>query len=198
MKYLGAKYYVGLLNAAAYRGASHQAVMSYTVVTDKFLRPVKLRGLTINFITKNHFEDVTEIEKVVGLGGYYYISNPELTAIDLVRFPKKSGYLSNVATVLSELSENMNLEKLRKICEKSRTPITALQRLGYIFDVILKEKEFGDCIYKVLISRKMQIVPLTFAAPTKPGLPVDKKCSLANASAGGARFDHIKSVDRDI
>jgi len=178
MKHLDAQYYVGLLNAAAHRGASHQAVMTYTVVTDKFLKPVKLKGLTIDFVTKNHFEDITEVEKVGGLGGYYYISTPELTAIDLVRFPRKSGFLNNVATVLSELSESMKLEKLKSICEKTRTPIATLQRLGYIFDKFLDEKNFADCIYKILITKKMQVVPLSLAKPVKPGAPVDKKWNL--------------------
>jgi len=178
MKYLEAKYYVGLLNAAAFKGASHQAVMTYTVVTDKFLKPVKLKGLTIDFITKKHFEDITEIEKIGGLGGYYYISTPELTAIDLIRFPKKSGHLNNIATVLSELSETIKRDKLKKICEKGRTPIAALQRLGYIFDVILRKKDFSDCIYKEVVKRKMQLVPLSIAKTIEQGISIDKKWRL--------------------
>lgn len=178
MKYLEAKYYVGLLNAAAYKGASHQAVMTYTVVTDKFLKPVKLKGLTIDFITKKHFEDITEIEKVGGRGGYYYISSPELTAVDLIRFPKKSGQLSNIATVLSELIETINYEKLKSISEKGRTPIASLQRLGYILDVILGEKNLSDCIYKVLVKRKMQMVPLSLGKSASKETAVDKKWNL--------------------
>jgi predicted transcriptional regulator of viral defense system len=178
MKNLEAKYYVGLLNAAAYKGASHQSVMSFTVVTDKFLKPIKLRGLTIDFITKKHFEDITEIEKVGGRGGYFYISSPELTAIDLIRFPMKSGQLNNIATILSELNESIKKEKLKNICEKSKTPIAALQRLGYIQDVILEEKNLSECIYKVLIKRKMQIVPLSIGNKNKIESNIDKKWNL--------------------
>lgn len=178
MKHLEAKYYVGLLNAAAYKGASHQAVMTYTVVTDKFLKPVKLKGLTIDFVTKKHFEDITEIEKVGGLGGYYNISSPELTAIDLIRFPKKSGQLNNIATVLSELNETIRKDKLKNICEKSRTPIAALQRLGYIFDEILGEKDISEIIYKVLLKRKMQIIPLSLGKAANKETLINKKWNL--------------------
>ncbi len=178
MKNLEAKYYVGLLNAAAYKGASHQSVMTFTVVTDKFLKPIKIRGLIIDFITKKHFEDITEIEKISGRGGYFNISSPELTAIDLIRFPAKSGQLNNIATVLSELNESIKKEKLKNICEKSRTPIAALQRLGYIQDVILNEKNLSECIYNVLIKRKMQLVPLSIGNKNKNESLIDKKWNL--------------------
>lgn len=175
MKHLEAKYYVGLLNAAAYKGASHQAVMSYTVVTDRFLKPIKLKGLTIDFITKKHFDDISEIEKVGGLGGYFYISSPELTAIDLIRFPKKSGQLNNIATVLSELNESIKEEKLKNISEKGRTPIAALQRLGYIFDVILGEEKLSEVIYKVIVKRKTQLIPLSIGKASNKETAIDKK-----------------------
>lgn len=178
MKHLEAKYYVGLLNAAAYKGASHQAVMTYTVVTDKFLKPVKLKGLTIDFVTKKHFEDITEIEKVGGPGGYYFISSPELTAIDLIRFPKKSGQLNNIATVLSDLNETIKKDKLKNICEKNRTPLTALQRLGYIFDEILGEKDISEIIYKVLLERKMQLIPLSIGKAANKETLINKKWNL--------------------
>lgn len=178
MKHLKARYYVGLLNAAAYKGASHQAVMSYTVVADKFLKPIKLKGLTIDFITKKNFEDITEIEKVGGLGGYFYISSPELTAIDLIRFPKKSGQLNNIATVLSELNESIKKEKIKDVSEKNRTPVAALQRLGYILDVVLGEKKLSDVIYKVVVKRKMQLIPLAIDKGANKETAIDKKWNL--------------------
>lgn len=180
MNHLDSKYYVGLLNAASYKGASHQAVMSYTVVADKVLRPVNLKGLTIKFVTKKYFEEINQIEKVAGVGGYFYISSPELTAIDLVRFPKKSGHLSNIATVLSELSEVIKINKLKQISEQSLTPVSSLQRLGYILDVILEEKKLASCIYEVVVKRKMQLIPLSVANKNQRNLEVeiDKKWNL--------------------
>jgi predicted transcriptional regulator of viral defense system len=179
MKYLDIKYYVGLLNAAAYKGASHQAVMNFTVVTDKLLKPIKLKTLTIDFITKSHFEEITDIEKVAGIGGYYFISSPELTAIDIVRFPKKSGHLNNVATVLQDLSESINREKFKKICEKISTPTAALQRLGYILDRILKNKQLSTCVVDELSKRKTQRVLLSLAnKKTKRQKSVDQKWNL--------------------
>ncbi len=154
MKFLGVRYYVGLLNAASYRGASHQAVMNYTVVVDKTLKPILLRGLKIEFITKNNFNEITEIEKVAGSGGYFYISTSELTTIDLVSFPKKSGHLNNIATVLEDLFDEINLKKLAKLCTKKSIPTSIIQRLGYLLDVVLGEKDKAEYILKVLNERR--------------------------------------------
>ena len=161
MKFLGARYYVGLLNAASYKGASHQAVMNYTVVADKVIKPIFLKGLKIEFITKNNFDDISEIEKVSGSGGYYYISTPELTAVDLVYFPKKSGHLNNIATVLEDLLDEINLEKLAEICSKKTIPISIVQRLGYLLDIILGETDKADYILNVMKERNPYNVSLS-------------------------------------
>jgi predicted transcriptional regulator of viral defense system len=178
MKHLGAKYYVALLNAAAYKGASHQAVMTYTIAADRIFKPIRLKGMTIDFITKMHFEEITEIEKIGGRGGYFYISSPELTAIDLVRFPNKSGQLDNIATVLNELIEYIKIQKLKTLCEKGGTPTSAIQRLGYILDVVLGEKKLSACLHKILTKRKVQIIPLSLGKPVKTGSLTNIKWNL--------------------
>lgn len=40
--------------------------------------------------------------------GTMHVATPETTAFDLVRNPSSAGYLSNVATVLSELADRIN------------------------------------------------------------------------------------------
>jgi hypothetical protein len=60
------------------------------------------------------------------------VATPEQTAYDLVRYPEAAGYLSNVATVISELAENLNPEALLKLAPLFK--LSDVQRLGYLFD----------------------------------------------------------------
>jgi predicted transcriptional regulator of viral defense system len=156
MKHLETRYYVGLLNAAAYRGASHQAVMNYTIVAEKITKPVLLEGLTIEFVTKNNFDEIEELDWVAGHGGYYFISTSELTVLDLIRFQKKSGHLNNIATIYDDLFDVVDLKKLEAICSKSCTSTTDLQRLGYILDQVLNRSEAAEFVYRALKKRRFK------------------------------------------
>ena len=154
MKHLDAKYYVGLLNAAAYRGASHQAVMNYTIVANKMVRPVRLKRLKIEFVTKKHFDEISDIARLSNTYGYFNISSPELTAVDLVLFPRRSGNLNNIATVLEDLLDEIDIEKLATICLGKYIPTAVVQRLGYIIDVALGEEKKAESILQVVKERK--------------------------------------------
>ena len=160
MTFMNARYYVGLLNAASYFGASHQAVMTYTVVVDRVMKPILLDGLTIEFVTKNDFGD-DGIDKVAGEGGYFNLSRPELTVIDLIRFPKKSGHLNNIATVYEDLTERLDMKKFSAVCLSSRTPTSALQRIGFIFETILDRSDIAKIIYQVFIRRTASRIRLS-------------------------------------
>jgi predicted transcriptional regulator of viral defense system len=168
MKHLGSRYYVGLLSAASYWGASHQSPMVYYIVAEKVIKPIRLGGLRIEFITKSNFDEITETQKVAGVGGYYNVSTPELTAVDLLKFPKKSGHLNNIATILADLASKIDFKKLRLLCEKSSTPTAVVQRLGFIFDAILEIPK-ADILQAVLKERKQKRTPLSASKRKEKG-----------------------------
>jgi predicted transcriptional regulator of viral defense system len=161
MSYLGSKYYVGLLTAASYWGASHQSPMIYYVVAEKVIKPVDLGKMRIEFITKNNLGEISEVKKAAGTGGYFLVSTPELTAIDLIRFPKKSGHLNNVATILEDLIEKIDSHKLLDLCRKGNVPTASIQRLGFILDVILGLGKEALVLEDILRERKMTRVLLS-------------------------------------
>jgi predicted transcriptional regulator of viral defense system len=161
MSYLGSKYYVGLLTAASFWGASHQSPMVYYVVAEKVIKPVDLGKMKIEFITKNNLDEISEVKKVAGTGGYFLVSTPELTAIDLIRFPKKSGHLNNVATILEDLFEKIDFHKLLDLCRKESVPTASIQRLGFIFDTVLGRSKEASGLEDVLHQRKMSRVVLS-------------------------------------
>lgn len=163
MAFLGSKYYVGLLTAASHWGASHQSPMVYYIVAEKVIKPIDLGKLKIEFITKNDLDEISEVKKVAGVGGYYLVSTPELTAIDLIRFPKKSGHLNNIATILGDLVEKIDFKKLFDLCKKENVPTATIQRLGYIFDIVLGHGKEASILEDILRKRKVGRVVLSIS-----------------------------------
>ncbi|MBT3982851.1 MAG: hypothetical protein HOE90_15940 [Bacteriovoracaceae bacterium] len=154
MKFIGREYYIGLLSAAAHWGASHQASMAYQVITDKVVSSITFKRGRIEFVTKGTTFPEKCVDRVASVGGYYLISSPELTAIDLVRFPQVCGYFNNVATVLSDLAEKWDGRKMISLCHDPKIPNVTLQRLGYMLDKILGYEKEAEYIFSPLEKRK--------------------------------------------
>ena len=124
-------YYVGLLAAAAAHGASHQAVMEFQVVTDKLLPDIEAGRTRIVFSYRKEMAAVAAgIEDRKTQSGYMKLSSPELTALDLVRYPQSGAGLDNIATVLSELAERLQPEKLASLSGAFEKAV--VQRLGHL------------------------------------------------------------------
>jgi predicted transcriptional regulator of viral defense system len=64
--------------------------------------------------------------------GTVLVSTPEATALDLVGYQHKAGGLDLVATVLSELAERIDPEKLSAAA--ATAPVPWAQRLGYLLE----------------------------------------------------------------
>lgn len=153
MKYLGVQYYVGLLSASAHWGAGHQASMTYHIVVNKSVFKISFEKLRMEFVTKRETFTDHGVKKVAGIGGYYKISSPELTALDVVRFAKKSGHLNNVATILKDLSEKLDGRTMYSLCRDPSIPSVTLQRIGFILDQILGLKKEAKFVSKALNER---------------------------------------------
>ncbi len=132
MAYLGRPYYVGLLSAAALHGAAHQSPHEFQVVTDRPLRPIEVGSARIRFVKKSHLAKTPTVG-IKTPTGEIRVSSPEATALDLVRYPEHAGYLSNVATVLSELADHLDPQALVRAAEADAEPAYS-QRLGYLLD----------------------------------------------------------------
>lgn len=102
MLYLGKDYYVCLLNAAALHGASHQAVMTFSVMTSApAIRSGVKNGLQMNFYSRKRMP-MQYVVRRKAKTGFYNVSSPELTALDLVANQESVGGLNRVAVVLGE------------------------------------------------------------------------------------------------
>lgn len=168
MKHLNRPYYVGLLNAAAFHGSSHQQPQEYFVMTDfPVLRPTQKKGLKINYISIKELPE-SLIEKRKTEAGYLNISNASLTASDLIQFEKRIGGLNRAATVLNELTEVVKPSDFNQ-CLIKHTHVTALQRLGYLLESACFNVELADALFQAMKEEELSLfrIPLKASKETK-------------------------------
>lgn len=168
MKYLQRPYYVALLNAAAFHGASHQQPQEFFVMTDfPVLRPTQKKGLKINYVSIKEFPQ-SLIEKRKTEAGYLNISNAALTAGDLIQFEKRVGGLNRAATVLNELAEVIKTTDFTPVLLK-HVHVTALQRLGYLLENVCFNTELADALFEAMKREELSLfrIPLKAAKETK-------------------------------
>lgn len=168
MKELDRPYYMALLNAAAYHGASHQQPQEFFVVTRfPVLRPLRKKGLKLNYISvKDIPENLLDIKKTEA--GYLTISNPALTATDLIQYAKRVGGINRVATVLAELTESIQPNAFNAYLLQ-HAQVSALQRLGYLLERVLDNQPLADALYNALEHHNTRLfrIPLKSSAPLK-------------------------------
>lgn len=154
MKYLQRPYYVALLNAAAYHGASHQQPQEYFVTTDfPVLRPTQKKGLKINYISIKEIPKLL-IEKRKTEAGYLNISNAALTACDLIQFEKRIGGINRAATVLNELVEVIKPSDFSPTLLK-HVHVATIQRLGYLLEHVCFRQELADSLFDAMEQEKL-------------------------------------------
>ncbi len=147
MKYLERSYYVGLLSAAAMHGAAHQQPQEfYVITTSPAMRSTHKKSIKINYITKSIIPDKYLDQKKTETG-YIKVSSPELTALDLFRYEKHVGGLNRIGTILNELTEAFQIERINHELIKLSSA-SSIQRLGYILDIVLENQQYADKLFE--------------------------------------------------
>jgi predicted transcriptional regulator of viral defense system len=161
MRFLEQPYYVGLLSAAGFHGASHQQSMVFQVMTDRPTRPAKAGRARVEFHATRTVEEspVTSMQTETGS---MLVSTPETTAFDLVKFSSACGGWSNVATVLSELAERIDPGSLYALAELRKSP--EIQRLGFLLDQA-GQSRLADALLRALAVRRYRPVLLAHDMP---------------------------------
>lgn len=169
MKYWKLDYYVSLLTASLYHGASHQKPQIFQIIVSKQIKPLLCGKVKIEFIYKKNLNNIPIQDKVVK-SGYLKIATPETTAMDLLLYVHRSGGLNHVATVLSELLESMKVNELSKLISSSAQKAW-IQRLGYILEKIdpLETKKRDQIVH--LLKTYLAQQNISFVA-LNPDLPI--------------------------
>ncbi|WP_439102351.1 type IV toxin-antitoxin system AbiEi family antitoxin [Congregibacter sp.] len=133
MKLKGLTYYAGLLSAAQYYGAAHQRPQEFQVFVQQNRGPLRCGKVRVKFIARKNI-DYVPVRTFNTSRGALKVSSPEATAIDLVGYPEHVGGLNQVATILSELAEEIDASVLAAAA--TTAPITWIQRLGHILELV--------------------------------------------------------------
>jgi len=156
MEYLGEVYYTGLLSAAEFHGAAHHRPQVFQVVVAKARRPIECGQVRVEFIFRKNAADIpTEPRNTTA--GIVKISTPEATALDLIGYVRHCAGLDNVATVLAELAEKIDINRLIEIADYS--PVAWVQRLGYLLE-LLEEYDKANLVSDYLQSIHPMQTPL--------------------------------------
>lgn len=133
MRHENCRYYVGLLNAAAFHGASHQAVMQFQVLADKRLPRIRVGRTAVVFYHRKNMDKVSSgIVRRKTPSGFMKISSAELTVLDLLHYRRGGGGFDNIVTVISDLGEQIDPSSLVGL--SSAFELSVIQRLGYLLD----------------------------------------------------------------
>jgi predicted transcriptional regulator of viral defense system len=163
MEHYGQPYYAGLLTAAQYHGAAHHRPQEFQVMTSPARRPIAVGSVRVAFfLRKNLSEVATQVLNTPR--GTIHVSSPEATALDLVGYQDRIGGLDQVATVLADLAEVIDPDKLAAVAKTS--PIPWAQRLGYLLERV--EAPDKAAALKVYVGKHADVTRLLPSAPPQP------------------------------
>ena len=173
MRHEGRPYYVGLLKAAEFYGASHQAVMEFQVMTDKRMPELLVGRSRIVFFYRKDMEAIS-----AGIGdrktdtGRMKVSSIELAALDLSRYPRAAGGIDHVATVLSELGGKIDPEKLNSLSVSFERSV--VQRLGYLLECVGHGDRSAPMFQRLVEGKTMAWVELDRSEASLETEPIER------------------------
>ncbi|HED06697.1 MAG TPA: hypothetical protein ENI57_01115 [Ignavibacteria bacterium] len=167
--YLKKPYYLALYSAALQHGASHQQIQKdYIITKSPALREIK----NIRFFKCSNFP-VKNILKMKSDAGFYNVSSPVLTAIDLIHYQNKIGGLNRILTVLIELLEKITISDLIDLLTWYPQNST-LQRLGFLLEELKADIQLTSLLYEHLKTKSFYPVLLRSKKGEKAGTTGNK------------------------
>lgn len=161
MERLGLPYYAGLLSAAQYHGAAHHRPQEFQVVVAKNRRPIACGAVRVAFVARKRITEVP-VQSFNTPRGTILVSTVEATAVDLVGYERHAGGLDQVATVLAELAEQIDPERLAAAAKTA--PVPWAQRLGYLLELVGATTS-AESLKAYVKDRAKDLAPLLPGAP---------------------------------
>ena len=157
----GHPYYAGLLSAAQFHGVAHHRPQEFQVVVARPRRPIVCGQVRVSFFVRKNIAAIPA-QSFNTPRGTIRVSTPEATTFDLIGYADQVGGLDQVATVLAELGEALDPDKLAAAADAS--PVAWAQRLGYLLASTDYEDKTGPLL--AFVGRKArQTAPLLVGAP---------------------------------
>ena len=138
MRHLGHAYYVALLSAAEVHGFAHQRPQVFQVMTPARLRDRAFGRVRMSFVTSARVPERPVVTRNTPTGTMR-VSTPEVTVLDLVELPRRSGSLSNVATILGEMLGEKVLDGEQLATVAGTYPAAVVQRAGWLLEFVAQQ-----------------------------------------------------------
>lgn len=177
MDYLGADYQIGLASAAAYYGATHQALQRMQVMVDHPRRPIRCGRVRIEFIMQKHLDAIPAYE-FESPAGTVIVSSAEATAYALVGYAERAGGLNAVATMLFEMGDELRGARLEELLPVF--PLAWSQRLGFLLDFLGYEKLARSLYVPLQRLDDWRVVPLSPHLTMDGGMLDEDWCIVVN------------------
>ncbi|MBQ9058364.1 MAG: hypothetical protein IJ125_04195 [Atopobiaceae bacterium] len=133
MEHLGTSYLVGWLTAAERHGASHHAPQVFQVVTGKAVRARTFGRSRLEFYCRDYV-DVATVSSHLQRKTNVRVASPGTTMLMLAADPGISGGISNVASIIVELSEEYTDFGVEAASNAPFFSDAASRRLGWLLD----------------------------------------------------------------
>jgi len=167
-KYLDREYYLGGFSAARFHGASHQQIQKeYVFTTKPALLSISKEGMDIRFFTLSNWPKSNIVRKKSD-AGYFNVSDPILTIVDLIHHQTKFGGLNRMLANFEELLEEVKLPHLLELLTWYSNK-SVLQRLGFLIEYLQPENELLNPIMAHLERNRFYPVLLNTFDKSKPG-----------------------------
>ncbi len=164
MRHVKQPYYVGVLTAAALHGAGHQQPQEFHVVGPKAQRAVRMGGLRIRFFKKTAMRRSAVVEWKTPTGTMH-VSDPAVTALDLMRYADEVGGIGAVYPMLCDLRGKMTAPMLAAAA-RWEPRLAYVQRLGCMLDRIEGER-LTDTMQAWVCKQNPCVVALDPSVPRK-------------------------------
>ena len=167
-KYLNRPYYIGLYSAAAFYGAGHQQIQKdYLVTQIPNIRNIK-KGVIFLDVFASSFWPSKNILQKKSDAGYFNISSPALTVIDLIHYQSKLGGINRMLAIIEELIEEIKLNDIEDLL--SWYPHTSsIQRLGFLLSELQADPAIINLLSDYLKGKNYYPILLSPEKNRRPG-----------------------------
>jgi len=164
----GRPYYLALQSAAGLFGSNPQALQVTQVITSRPCRALKVGRIQVRFFVKRRIER-TPTQQLAGASAPLWISTPESTAFDLVRYAAGIGGIERAAETIGPLLPIMRIRELKNVLA-AENEIAVAQRLGFIIEVG-GAKKLAEAVRDWLPAKPV-IVPLSSTKGKTDNIPL--------------------------
>jgi hypothetical protein len=178
-KWLGRPYYLALQSAAGSFGSNPQALQVTQVMTDRPCRSLKVGRIHVRFFVKSGIAR-TPTQQLARAAAPLWISTPEATAFDLVRYATSIGGIDRAAETISPLLPLLRARELKRVLDAENETATA-QRLGFILEAVGAQR-LARVVHDWLPT-KLALVPLAPLQGDRKNIPVVARWQILNNSA---------------